>query len=295
MSVNIPFLQFSVVTRNVQLLARALNIENVASAADAYSQALQLIQGWMLRFDSYNRPSILFEGASGHEEVFSHFLALYDRPIPKPFDVHEISAISAALTESLELLARLHGDARKTFDLLVQVLLVVRIPAFGSLSDALSMIVAGPEAAWSRLEITELLWHETVHQALFLEDLVESLFSVDQSQLGTPEACVPNPLLGINRPFDLAFHGTAVSVALIDLHLRAKSHRRVAQLIPTLAPSLDELMARRNLLSRRGNEILDELVVAVSQLTAGFVDLSSRGEQEKGEHFSRRSYLDLQH
>lgn len=291
---SIPFLLSSVVQKNVSLLAGAFGIEQTISLRRAYEQVLAHIQGWDHSLDPDDGPSIFFHGAAERDEVFSHFLTGYDLPVLAPFDEAEVSALTATVTESLNLLTRLDGDAGVAFDLLIHVLLVVRIPAFGSRSDALGLVIAGPEADWSRLEIAELLWHEAVHQALFLEDLVEPLFSVEEGELVSPEAYVRNPLLGMNRPFDLAFHGVAVSIAILDLHLRAGSCRRAIEMLPSVAPSLAELTARRHLLTKHGAEILDDLVTAAGALTSEVAELSARGMQERGERPSRRSYLELQ-
>jgi hypothetical protein len=276
------------------LLAEALGVRNAFSAGDAYSQALAQIQRWKHCFHLHERPSIFFQGTAEYNDVFSHFLASYDIPPLKPFDADEVLAIRATIMESLDLLGSLDSDARETFDIIVRALLIVRIPAFGSLSDALGIVMAGPEADWSRLEVAELLWHEAVHQALFLQDLVHPLFSIEDSALASPETCVRNPLLGVERPFDLAFHGAAVSVALLDLHLRATSHRRATELLSMLAPTIDELTARRHLLTGCGAEILDEMVDAVRTFVSDVEELAERGSQEEHELPSRRSYLELQ-
>lgn len=294
MSVNMPFLSYATVRKNANALAAALGIEDAVSPASAYVRALASIQGWNECLGADSGPSMFFQGGSECNAAFAHFLCDYELPAIKPFSVSEISEVTAAIEESLDLLAKINDDLRATFDLLVRTLLIVRIPAFGGRSDALGLVMAGPEADWSRLEIAELLWHEAVHQAVFLEDLVNPLFSTGEDQLVTPEARVHNPLLGTDRSLDLAFHGAAVSTAILDLHLRAASHRKVLLLLPGLALTIHQLTARRHFMTERGGEILDELVSAVRTIAAEAAEISAQGKQHMGEHPSRRSYLDLQ-
>ena len=294
MSTRIPFLRSSAVQKNVSTLSVALGVKESIQPRLAYMQAIGLIQGWCHGLPPQKGPALLYHGDAKFSGLFEHFLASYDLPSLAPFAPVEVASLAATVSEALTLLASVDDDARSTFDILVRALLIVRIPAFGSLSDALGVVLAGPRADWSRLEVAELLWHEAVHQALFLTDLIEPLFTVAESAPELLQEKIRNPLLGVDRPFDLAFHGVAVSVALLDLHLRAESYYRALEIFHTVEPSLDELLSRRYLLTERGSLILDEIRAALREITTEVGELAIRGALDGGGRPSRRSYLDLQ-
>lgn len=294
MSTRIPFLRSSAVQKNVSSLSVALGVKESIQPRLAYMQAIGLIQGWCHGLPPQKGPALLYHGDAKFSGLFEHYLASYDLPTLQPFAPVEVASLTSTVTEALDLLARVDEDARSTFDILVHALLIVRIPVFGSLSDALGVVIAGPKANWSSLEVAELLWHEAVHQALFLSDLIEPLFAVAERAPELLQTQIRNPLLGMDRPFDLAFHGVAVSVALLDLHLRAESYHRVLEILHSVEPSLDELLGCRYLLTERGALILDEVRAALSELSTDVAELATRGALEGGEIPSRRSYLELQ-
>lgn len=285
---SLPFLEPASVHRNVDLLALAVGTEN-PSRPRAYRDALNLLQGWVLGCEP--GQALLFQGDSDAEEAIAHFMVGYDAPA-EDLGAEEARAITAAVHESLDFLANLDSGAHATLDLLVTTLLIVRIPAFGGLSDALGIVMAGPRPEWPRLEIAELLWHEAVHQALFLQELVDPLFAVEGAALTRAGAQVTNPVLGAERPFDLAFHGAAVAVAVADLHVRARS-RRAFEVLPEIRLALDEMTARQELLTARGRMLLDELTAAAEVLSAQCAALGASATEYEGMRPSRRSYLDL--
>jgi hypothetical protein len=289
---KLSFARLSVVQRNAELLTSAMGVPRDAPPDHAYRRALNSLQGWTDRPDA--GTALFFQGGTHADASFSHFLTGYDIPPVVPFEAADTSVISAAIDESLDLLHRLDADARATFDFLIHALLVVRIPAFGSLSDALGWVLAGPEATWSRLEMAELLWHEALHQALFLFDLVDPIFRTDGAGVAAAAASVLNPVLGEDRPYDLAFHGVAVSLSIVDLHLRAGSVRHAEQLLSTLSDAVDHLTALRGLLTARGVGVLEELEQAQHTLARDLSTNTIPVTEYPGERPTRRSYLDLQ-
>ena len=275
-------------------LAAALELPPATTAAEAYPRALAVLQPWPDARAPNGGLRLVFAGTGEAEALFAHFLSGCELPELEPFTAEETIAVSEAVRESVALLEELDVEAGATFETLVQTLLVVRAPAFGGLSDALGVVLAGPEATWSRLEIAELLWHEGVHQALFLHDLLDPLFVSEDDRLWAESARIRNPLLDVDRPFDLAFHGAAVSIALVDLDVRAAAYRQAAALLDSALPTLEEIERRSEFLTGHGAAIFDELRSAAEACSHAIAEPATPPSVYDDEPRSRRSFLELQ-
>jgi hypothetical protein len=190
--------------------------------------------------------------------LLAHFLVHFDVPRGPAHEHGEALAIRAKLGCAIDEIGRYHDGASETLRLLVSGVLVIKTPSFGSLADALGTVMVGPGADWPVAEYAELLWHEVVHQALFLEDMINPLFSAEPAELSAPEALVDNPILATRRPYHLAFHGAAVAAALHELCAWQGERDRARQLGAALAASVDSLRAKPQYLTANGRSVLDE-------------------------------------
>jgi hypothetical protein len=281
------------VEAHIATLAGALGEPAPAAAAGpraTYHALLNRLQPRRCEFPAGNAIRIEFDcDDAWSAALLAHFLAGFDVPRGARLDAGEQARISEKLAAAVLRVEAYDRDAARALRLLIGCVLVVRTPSFGSLADALGAVLFGPDPAWPVDEYAELLWHEAVHQALFLEDMLAPVFA-GGAALAAEDALVENPILGVRRPFDLAFHGAVVSAALHDFYDRLGAPERALEFGGALAATLDALVARRRLLTERGRELLDELraVVAASPaLRAGPARPARRGPGE------RRSLLTL--
>jgi hypothetical protein len=63
-----------------------------------------------------------------------------------------------------------------------------------------------------------LILHEYVHQCLFLEDMVRSIFIGGKTDLAVPDALVTSALRRTPRGYDKSFHSAFVAVTLSRLY-----------------------------------------------------------------------------
>ena len=135
----------------------------------------------------------------------------------------------------------------------------------GSFCHILGFAWFSPTAAWTPVDYAEHLLHESVHQAMFLDDMVNSLFSVLPGELASDAARVTSSIRCVPRPYDFSFHAATVSVALIQFFEHVGRRERSKALCAPLLGTLVELADRRQLLSVRGGQILCDMFAAVEQ------------------------------
>lgn len=122
----------------------------------------------------------------------------------------------------------------------------------------LGLVVMCPPSGWDRRHSAVSLVHEAAHQALFLADLVRSVFRRDPAALDG--MTVLSAVRGVARPYDLAFHSAAVAVATApvagDLGVMEPEYARVQRCLIGLRAGAKQA------LTAYGTELLDEIEYA---------------------------------
>ena len=72
----------------------------------------------------------------------------------------------------------------------------------GSVSRRIGFVWLAPSSDWTAQECGERLWHEYLHHALFLEDMVNTVFVRDPCAMSEPENRVPSAVRGVARRYD---------------------------------------------------------------------------------------------
>jgi hypothetical protein len=134
-----------------------------------------------------------------------------------------------------------------------------RIPGTegGSVSSCIGLIYLNPSPDWSREFCGEMLVHEFVHNAVFLEDMVRGVFP-DYALFGDKGAFAISTLRRTKRPFDKAYHSACVAVGLLYFYHLLGDAGKERELAPRLRATLAELEACDQRLMRGGKEVLTE-------------------------------------
>jgi hypothetical protein len=154
--------------------------------------------------------------------------------------------------------------------------LVARLEHFegGSISSLIGAIwiALGPDRPVE--EFAELIVHEYVHNALFLEDMVHGVFVDGEARLGEDDALVTSAILKIPRGYDKAFHSAVVSAVLGEFQQRLGLHEKAATSLEPLATTLIGLREKDEMLTDNGRRVLAELEdwVGQSLLTKSLVE-----------------------
>lgn len=130
----------------------------------------------------------------------------------------------------------------------------------GSVSNALGWIWLSPENHWTASDYAQNLIHEYTHNALFLEEMVHTLFSVSAEVMAMPENRVVSSIRRQPRYFDQTFHAAAVAIVLAEYALHERCYKTARLFINGLLPSLDAMKEKKPLMSKHGFTILEEMI-----------------------------------
>ena len=253
---------------NVRLVVRAVSQQEPSNDAKGlrqqYLAALAAMQrhpylartaesGWFLNFGPFDSRT----GAT--------LEALLEIARIEPEDVFESNAretVEREIAAARELLLLLRPHELETADLLIGTLVFVRKAgsAGGSFGTALGMVWLNPQHDWTTADYAEALLHETVHQALFLEQLVRGMFTVDDGhRLAEEDARVVSAILRIGRPYDASLHSAWVAIALAEFDLERGEVDEACAKLSSLRPTVDGLREKDRFLDDHGKLLLSEL------------------------------------
>ena len=133
----------------------------------------------------------------------------------------------------------------------------------GSVSGRIGFLWLAPSPNWSGQDCGERLWHEYLHHALFLEDMVNTVFVRDPCAMSEPENRVPSAVLGAARRYDRSYHSAFVASGLIEYRARLSDIDGARAVFPRLWPCLDALATKQEVLTDNGADQLDRLIDTV--------------------------------
>lgn len=129
----------------------------------------------------------------------------------------------------------------------------------GTVSTRIGAIWINPTREWTTQTWVENLLHEFIHNALFLEDMVNGVLLAGGDRLEQEDALALSAIRQIRRGYDKAYHSAHVAHALVEYYLAIGKHGRAMELLAPLMPCLDELRTRTQFLSPHGAVLLKEL------------------------------------
>jgi hypothetical protein len=177
------------------------------------------------------------------------------------FSASEQLQIAEGVQSGLQRLRVLAPCAEDAVRYLIARLVFARHPvrAGGSAANTVGMVWLSPPASAQADDFAEFLWHEATHQALFLADMLNPLFTVERRNGPMPQ--VTSAIRRQPRDYDLAFHAACVAASLIELYEALGNREKVAELRRGMSLTMSELMAMQEPLTDAGRAILFELDV----------------------------------
>ena len=133
----------------------------------------------------------------------------------------------------------------------------------GSVSSRIGLIWLAVSPSWTGQGCGEHFWHEYIHQCLFLEDMVNTVFDRDRGGLSDPENGVPSAIRGVLRRYDQAFHSAFVAASIAEYRARGADYSGARAVFPKLWRCLDALVRKRHVLTANGADQLAQLVDCV--------------------------------
>lgn len=177
--------------------------------------------------------------------------------------------IAARISAAMEVLARYDLSVASVVRLLIGCLLIARRKgSFGgaSIGDTLGIVWLRPSPTWKPIDYAESILHESVHQTLFLDEIVNGLFTENLlAEMSEERGLVTSAVwpytseAKAKRPYDRAFHAACVGVILADFYTGLNLPERAATFSRFLPVTTSELKEKQEFLTARGREILEEV------------------------------------
>jgi hypothetical protein len=249
------------VRENAQELVDAVG----AGAADGdragYHEALNRIQAKPHPVSRW-RPVVLFDcDDPPAAALVRHFLEI---DVVEPGHVFsETSAIAATnlVAEGFDLLAQADRAGADAASFLISCFILAHKPGCGgaSLGNQLGVVWLNPPSTWVVLDYADAILHETVHQALFLEEMVRRVYVHPQDVMAQDENLVVSAIRQELRPFDASLHAACVAAELSAFYAAAGIKDRADSLAAGVSLTVPGLAGRAELLTDLGRRILTEL------------------------------------
>ncbi|HBO6125208.1 hypothetical protein SA9_01975 [Staphylococcus warneri] len=119
------------------------------------------------------------------------------------------------------------------------------------------MIWLNPQNDWNIIDCAEAIYHEFIHQSIFLDDMVNSIFP-DANACDQEEALVTSTILKRKRPLDRSFHAAGVSLGVMHLYYLLHDKEKSYQHYDDFKQTIEELNDKTQFLDDHGIYTLQE-------------------------------------
>lgn len=263
--VILPFLNKSNIENNIETLNKYVQDKlkkehgKNSTLKDTYFNFIKLVQDVEVPYSNekifisfYNKP--LQEKLLALKMIDSEDLEKNQHIYPDA----EQNLINHNMSKALELIKLLHPELYVLIHNLVGTFLVLKKEGFGggSVSNILGLIWINPQQNWTIIDYAEAIYHEFIHQSIFLDDMVNCMFP-DPNACAAEDALVTSTILKRKRPLDRSFHAAGVSLGVMHLYYLLNDKEKSIQYLNDLKITLDEISTKTKFLGERGIETLE--------------------------------------
>jgi hypothetical protein len=265
MELVIPCLEASRVLYNTKLVQRSvarLHKQNELSFWDA----LKLLQySDVTRSRVQEEPEFVWDaGSTDFSTTLSTVMGLESVPDGWAYSFEEQKYHEQKIREGLGIFQSKFPLTYQAFCTLVPFLLIARRDGYGGggVSNRVGIIWLSPYDSTTSVEHAENLLHEFIHQALFLEDMVNTVFPFNALVMDESSNQALSAVRRTKRGYDKSFHSAFVAYGIVEFYNKLGDFERVAHYLAPLLTCLDELIQHPNMLTENGQRQLNALVVA---------------------------------
>ncbi|WP_235824965.1 aKG-HExxH-type peptide beta-hydroxylase [Bacillus salipaludis] len=176
------------------------------------------------------------------------------------FPQEEREEVIYKIEKGLELIKILHPNLYSLIKRHFGTIYLAKRKGFGggTVSSLLGLLWLNPPKKWSVIDYAEALYHEFIHNTLFLDDMVNSIFP-NPADCYLPEALTTSTILKKKRPIDRSFHAANVSIGIMHLYYMLGDKKKSRMYKEELSKTMSELNERKQFFGERGIEILNEM------------------------------------
>jgi hypothetical protein len=263
--IMLPFLTKSNIERNIDILKefceKELNytLAKNLSIKEYYFETINLLQDVPVPYSNDEMHITFFDLALQNKLLSLGMIDQSDLDNDQHiYSTEEQQFIRDNLNKAIELIRVLHPNLHAAINTLVGTFLILKKDLFGggSVSNVLGLIWLNPQADWTIVDYAEAVYHEFIHQSIFLDDMVNCMFP-NANDCATEEALVTSTILEMKRPLDRSFHAAGVSIGIMHLYFMLNDKIKSKQYLENLKLTLDEVNLKKKFLGEQGLLTLD--------------------------------------
>jgi hypothetical protein len=178
------------------------------------------------------------------------------------FAAGEEARLREEAEEALAEIARLDPELHRNLNTIVAGFVFARRPKLegGSISALTGPIWLDPKDEWTIDTYVENMVHEYVHQCLFLDEMVNTVFAkFSIEEMSTPEALVTSTILKRRRPYDKSYHSAFVAFVIAQFYVVRGLEAKAREYLEATRSTADELLERSEFATANGLANLTEL------------------------------------
>ncbi|MDT0656344.1 aKG-HExxH-type peptide beta-hydroxylase [Staphylococcus chromogenes] len=263
---NLPYLNNSHIKKNIKDLYNftkeeyGTSLEENTSLKEKYFESINKLQSVQVPFstegiivsfeDKYLQKSLLDLEMIDPEDLVNN---------EHIFSSEEQKETNKRIEKALRLIKFLHRDLYELIETIVGSFLILKKENFGggSVSNILGMIWLNPQNDWNVIDCAEAIYHEFIHQSIFLDDMVNSIFP-NSNACAQDDALVTSTILKRKRPLDKSFHAAGVSLGIMHLYYLLHDKEKSYQHYDDFKQTIKELNDKTQFLDDYGIYTLQE-------------------------------------
>ncbi|KHF30550.1 hypothetical protein LR68_00921 [Anoxybacillus sp. BCO1] len=173
------------------------------------------------------------------------------------YSFEEQQIISDRIEKALKLIQILHKDLYDLIHVLIGTFLILKKDLFGggSVSNVMGLVWLNPQPNWSIIEYAEAIYHEFIHQSIFLDDMINCMFP-NANDCAEESALVTSTILRMKRPLDRAYHAAGVAIGIMHLYHLFNDYKNSMKYMDDLRKTVGEIEERTKFLGEQGLKTL---------------------------------------
>ncbi|HET7121378.1 MAG TPA: HEXXH motif-containing putative peptide modification protein [Solirubrobacterales bacterium] len=213
-------------------------------------------------------PELVLDFGDGPESEAALKELLDSDPLPPGwrFDERAEAEIRRDAEAALAEIAAIDPELHRNLSIVVAGFVFARRPKLegGSISALTGPIWLDPADDWTIDTYVENMVHEYVHQCLFLDEMVNTIFAkFSIEEMSTPEALVTSTILKRRRPYDKAYHSAFVAHVLAQFYVLRGHDEKAREYLRSTRSTTDELLERSEFATANGLANMQELSAEV--------------------------------
>jgi hypothetical protein len=260
-----PCLTAGQVVRNALLIQSAVSQQTGSSPLTFWEAVTSIQYGEMPFRPNGNEPELVWDaGAYAFSDALRMVMGVQELPSDWRYSSSEQALHTQRIQEGQKMLLQYFPTTYQAICRIVPYLLVARRTGYGGggVSNRVGMIWLSPQDSTSSTDHAENLLHEFIHQALFLEDMVDTIFPHSATVMERPENLALSAVRRVQRGYDKSYHSAFVAYGMVQFYLALGDEEKAAHYLANLLPCLDDLTRSKSLLSDNGVRQLDSLISA---------------------------------